>query len=272
MKVIDFHTHAFADSLAERVVPQLAAEGNLTPALSGKISDLLASMDRSGVERSVICSILTRPEQFEPVMKWSETIASDRIVPFASVHPADPAAADRVREIADRGFLGLKLHPFYQEFLIDEDRMMPVYEAAQACGLIVLTHAGYDVAYPHEDRAAPARTRRVIDRFPDLKLIAAHLGGWRDWDAVAEHLLGQPVYFDLSWSLQIMTPEQARHMLLTHPAEYLLFGTDSPWGDQAETVESVRGLKLPPDREAAILYGNAARLLTETAKAILKQS
>ena len=272
MKVIDIHAHAFPDSLAERVIPQLAKEGNITPALDGTISALLASMDRAGVEQSVICSILTRPEQFEPVMRWSETIASDRIGPFGSIHPADPKAADRVKEIAAEGMLGIKMHPFYQDFVIDEDRMIPIYEAAEAAGLIMLLHAGHDVAYAPHDRATPVRTRRVIERFPGLRLIAAHIGGWQEWDAVERHLVGQPVYMDLSWSLPMMDQAQALRILTSHPTEYLVFGTDSPWADQAEAVAEFMALGLPEDLSSAILYDNAARLLTEAATTVLKGS
>lgn len=272
MKVIDFHAHAFPDTLATRVVPQLAKAGGIIPALDGTIAALLASMDRAGVERSVICSILTKPTQYEPVLKWSLSIASDRIVPFGSVHPDDPKAADRVREIAANGLLGIKMHPFYQEFVIDEDRMMPIYEAAEKAGLIMLLHAGYDVGYAPHDRATPERTARVKELFPDLQLIAAHVGGWREWDAVERHLLGRPVYLDMSWSLPMMDPAQARRILTTHPAGYLVFGSDSPWADQTAAIEEFQAVGLPEELQAAILYDNAARLLAGTAKTALKGS
>lgn len=50
-------------------------------------------------------------------------------------------------------------------------------------------------------------------------------------------------------------------MILAHPADYLLFGTDSPWGDLAEELARWRTLELPPDLLAAALGGNAERLL-----------
>ena len=90
--------------------------------LDGRISSLLKSMDEAGIERSVICSIATKPEQFEPILKWSKEIASERIVPFASVHPADPLAAQQVRAVARAGLRGIKLHPYYQRFDLDEER------------------------------------------------------------------------------------------------------------------------------------------------------
>jgi len=60
--IIDFHTHAFPDELAARAIPFLEEEGNVKAWLDGTAADLLRSMDRAGIERSVICSIATRPQ------------------------------------------------------------------------------------------------------------------------------------------------------------------------------------------------------------------
>jgi uncharacterized protein len=91
--------------------------------------------------------------------------------------------------------------------------------------------------------------------------MATHLGAWADWDNVIRHMLGRPVLMELSYALDCMPREQARRILTEHPAEYLFFGTDSPWKDQAETLRLVRAMQLDPAREAAILGGNARRLL-----------
>ena len=100
MRIVDFHTHAFPDKLAERAIPLLAEAAHCTACLDGKLASLLRSMDQAGIAQSVVLSIATKPEQFDPILRWSEGIASDRIVPFASIHPNDPdpvAKADRIR-------------------------------------------------------------------------------------------------------------------------------------------------------------------------------
>ena len=74
--------------------------------LDGTIGDLLRSMDRTGIEKSVICCIATKPEQFEPILRWCGQIRSDRLIPFPSVHPADPALVDHIRRVAERGISG----------------------------------------------------------------------------------------------------------------------------------------------------------------------
>ena len=66
--IIDFHTHAFPDELAERVIKMLEDEGGVKARLDGKISSLLGSMDKCGIEKSVICNIATKPAQFDSIL------------------------------------------------------------------------------------------------------------------------------------------------------------------------------------------------------------
>lgn len=261
MRIIDIHTHAFPDALAERAMPALEEEGDIKAALDGKLSSLLASMDAAGIERSVVASIATRPEQFDSILKWSKEIASDRIIPFTSVHPADPNAAERIHHTADAGLKGVKFHPYYQEFYLEEPRMNPIYQALQDRALIALVHTGFDLAFERVRRADPVRILDVVKRFPDLKFVATHMGAWEDYDEVERHMSGKPIYTDISFSIQDLPIERARSLVLGYRREYVLFGTDSPWAGQKETVDFVRSLELGPDWEQSIFFDNAARLL-----------
>lgn len=261
MNIIDFHTHAFPDDLAERAMTALQDSCDVKAVLDGTIASLITSMDASGIAASVIASIATRPKQFDPIMQWSKQIASDRIIPFISVHPDDPEAVPRIRAIKDAGFKGIKLHPYYQGFVLDDERMFPIYEALIANDLILLSHTGFDIAFPHDRICDPEKIARVMRMFPQLKLVTSHLGAWYDWDEVEKHILGKPIYMELSFSLQVLTSEQSRHMLEAHPQEYLLFGTDSPWTSQPDTLQLLQALNLSQERLDAILARNAARLL-----------
>ncbi len=260
MLIIDAHAHAFPDAVAEKAVPLLANEGNVKAYLDGKVASLLASMDRAGIAKSVICSIATKPEQFGPILKWSRAIASDRLLPLGSVHPADPEAAAHVRAFHAAGFKGIKLHPYYQDFDLDEERIRPIYAAIAECGLVLVCHTGFDVAFPRIRKCDPDRILSVTRRFPTLKFVATHLGAWEDWDEVRAKLLGLPLYVDISCALEWMPPDKARAMLMAHPADRILFGSDSPWNDQSEVVARVRALGLPAEREALLLGRNAAEL------------
>ena len=258
MLIIDAHAHAFPDPVAERAVPMLAKEGHIAAHLDGKVASLVRSMDDAGIAASVICSIATKPEQFGAILKWSAAIASPRLVPLGSVHPADPEAVAHVHAIRAAGFKGVKLHPYYQDFDLDEARMMPLYAAMAECGLVLVCHTGFDVAFPRIRRCDPERIARVIRQVPALKFVATHLGAWEDWDAVADLLLGTPITLEISCSLEALPRDRARAMLLAHPADRLLFGTDTPWNGQAAAIERVYALDLPPDRLALLMGRNAA--------------
>lgn len=270
--MIDFHAHAFPDSLAERAMPMLEQEGNVKAVLDGKVSSLLRSMDEAGVHASVVASIATRPHQFDSILKWSAEIVSDRIIPFPSVHPGDPEAVAHLRLIHEQGFKGVKLHPYYQEFDLDEERLRPLYATLQECGLVLLCHTGFDLAFPRTRKCDPVRIGRVLEAFPRLKFVASHLGAWEDWDEVERHLIGRPIFMDVSYALDWIGPERAREFILRHPPEYMLFGTDSPWAGQKETIGQVRQLQLGPERERLLFGENAARLLGLEAKDAARQS
>ena len=260
--IIDIHTHAFPDSLAEHAVRTLEAEtDNVKARLNGTVADLLTSMNRAGVDRSVICSIATKPRQFDPILQWSLAIQSERLIPFASVHPRDPNAITRIRQVRDAGLKGLKLHPYYQDIDLDDPSLHPYYRAIADAGLLLICHTGYDIAFPKIPKASPARIRNLLAAIPDLRLITTHFAGWEDWDAVEALIVGQPIYMDISFSLHLMPPDQIRRMLARHLPTHLLFGSDSPWNDPADTLKQVRDLHLDPGLEQALLGGNAARLL-----------
>jgi len=261
MSIVDFHVHAFPDALAARATARVERAAGIRSALDGTIAALLSSMDAAGIERSVILSIATHPSQFAPILEWSQAIRSPRIVPFLSVHPADPRAAEKVRLAASMGFKGFKLHPYYQEFSLDEERMFPIYEAMQQAGLICVSHTGFDTSHPYIRVADPGRILKVIERFPNLTFVATHLGAWKDWELVAELLPKAGLWTDISYTLPFLSPERARALLSVFPADRLLFGSDSPWADQSESIRQLRGLGLESKLEEAILGGNAERLL-----------
>ncbi len=259
--VIDFHTHAFPDSLAPKAIAALTADIDAKTYHDGTVSGLLASMDRAGIDKAVICSIATKPSQYAPIFDWSMSIRTDRIIPFPSVHPADSGLEEKIRTIAEAGFPGIKLHPYYQEFTLDEERMSVVYRTAERLGLVIVCHTGFDIAFPRNRIADPARTARVMQGFPNLKFIASHFGGWEDWDEVMTHMAGKKIYMETSYSLEIMEKAKALAIIGKHPADYLLFGTDSPWADQKDAVRLVKELGLGSVLEEKLFHGNAERLL-----------
>jgi len=259
--IIDFHAHAFPDAIAARAISQLEHGGGVKAFLDGTVSSLLGSMDTAGIRTSVICSIATKPEQFDPILKWSKAIASPRIVPLPSIHPRAPDAVGQAHRVAEAGLLGIKLHPYYQDFDVDDEALFPLYRALDQLGLFVVCHTGFDFAFSRQHKADPVRILRVLDRVPSLRFITTHMGAWDDWDEVEKYLLGKPIAMDVSLSVDMLGRERARAMLSAHPADCILFGSDSPWSSQADTLGLLRALDLGAEREQRLLGKNAEALL-----------
>ena len=169
------------------------------------------------------------------------------------------------RRVVAEGFQGIKMHPYYQDFFLDEKRLMPIYETLCQENLFLVMHTGFDIAFPLTKRVVPQQIIEVLDRFPELKMVTTHMGAWKLWDEVETLMVGRPIYMDVSFSLDFMDEEQARRIFSTHPKEYLLFGTDSPWDDQKYCVEKLKKFDLGQDLQNRIFGENAAILLQSTA-------
>jgi len=238
----------------------LEDEGGIKAHLDGKISSLLSSMDNCGIEKSVICNIATKPSQFDSILQWSKTVRSERIIPFPSIHPYDPDFKVKIDKIKNNGFKGIKFHPYYQNFTIDEEKIFPVYEKISNENLILVMHTGFDFAFQRIKIADPEKIITVLENFPSLKMVTTHLGAWEEWEEVERFLLGKPIYMEISFSLEFLN-DTVRKIISSHPAEYILFGTDSPWTEQQKTLSLFRELQLGEEKEELILRENAMKLL-----------
>ena len=260
--ILDAHTHAFPDKVAVSAMPKLEAGAKwfeCRAAFDGTVAGLLASMDRAGIRRAIVCSIATKPEQVQKITDWSISIASARIVPFASIHPDFPEPEAEVERVARAGLKGLKFHPYYMDCPLDDPRTVRIARAAARANLAILFHSGYDLAFDKDDRASPARARRIHEAVPDLRMAAAHMGGWERWPDALEHLAGLPIYFESSFTLGRCPQDLLMAILAKHPPEFLMFGTDTPWRDQKQEVERFLALPISDDLKRRILWENAHR-------------
>ena len=280
--IVDIHTHTFPERMAAKTVERLETFSHTKPFTDGTVDALCASMARSGVDRSVVMPVATNARQVPHVndasLALNERAGETGVLSFGCMHPDFPDWRSELGRVAAAGLRGIKLHPVYQDADFDDPRYLRILDRAAELGLIVLVHAGRDVGYPGADRVSPRTIRSAWKQCDGGTLICAHMGGWREWED-AERLLPElGVYIDTAFSLGAMTPngdgyyrypeelallDEERFVRMVHAfgAKRVLFGTDSPWGEQAADLAALRAVPLTPEERSAILGGNAARLL-----------
>jgi predicted TIM-barrel fold metal-dependent hydrolase len=264
MNYIDFHTHVFPDKIAKAAMDALAAEsGDYRPRTDGTLHGLLDSMKRADISVSVVANIATKPAQLYPVLEFCKQIKSDTIYPLVSFHPGnDPDdVEDMLGEAQRAGIRGVKLHPMYQRFFIDNKHMYGFYELLASFGFFIILHTGYDLAFPENTQADVERIKKVADWFKDLTIVCTHVGGWKQWDRI--HCLSdcKNVYTETSMTLSEVSDEEFIRLIGHFNEDRVLFGSDSPWTDQKEMLERTLRLKISDRRKEKMLYENAAALL-----------
>jgi len=261
--IIDFHTHTFPDKIAKASIESLSERSGITPYTDGTVAGLEKSMKEGEVDLSVILPVVTRPSQFETVNRVAAKLCEEKphLISFGGIHPDCPNIRKKIREIKSLGLKGIKIHPAYQEVYMDDIRYLRILEAATEEGLIVSVHAGVDIGLPEPVYAAVEKIDRAIRETAPRKLVLAHLGGWKEWDAVEELLAGEEVYMDTAFMEDYISDEQLVRIIRKHGAEKILFGTDCPWSGQKESIERIRSLPLSEQEKELILGGNAIKLL-----------
>lgn len=279
--IIDIHTHTFPDKIAAATLDKLKHLSHTIPFTDGTAAGLAASMARAGVDRSVVMPVATSPRQVPHVndasARMNELGAQTGVLSFGCMHPDFDGWKEELARVRDLGLKGIKLHPQYQDTDFDDPRYLRILDRCGELGLVVLTHAGLDIGMPGKDNCAPEMVARVLAQVGPVKLVLAHMGGWRQWDRVEALLPGTGVYLDTSFSLGEITPLDDGHyrpgdlplldeaaflrMVRRFGPDRILFGTDSPWDDQETALARLRALPLEKSELDAILGGNARKLL-----------
>lgn len=268
--IIDFHTHIFPETIAAKTISHLERFGNVTAHTNGMLTGLKNSMKEAGITTSVVLPVVTKPSQFETINNYAASITGkDGIISFGGIHPDTEDYKKELDTILSLGLKGIKLHPDYQNMFIDDKRYINIIQYAVDHDLIVSIHAGIDIGMPYPVHCPPERSLIMLNQVlactinPEPKIVLAHTGGYGQWDDVEKLLVGQDVYFDISYSLPMITAEQLVRIIKNHGHNRILFATDSPWGTQKDAVDHVINLPLSQEEKDAVLYKNALRLLGE---------
>lgn len=259
MKVIDFHAHVFPEKIAEKASETIGKFYGGPMAYHGLASELLKSGGAIGVDYYVIHSTATRSEQVVSINDFiiSETAKEARFIGFGTIHPDFPNANDEIDRVISAGLKGIKLHPDFQRFEADTPKMDSLYRHMEELGIPILIHAG-DIRF---DFSGPRRIARILDKFPSITLIAAHFGGYSEWDEAFELLASRNLWFDTSSSFWKMSSSMAHKMIQKHGVDRFLFGSDFPMWDHLDELKRFLALGLSEKDTELILWKNAAHIL-----------
>lgn len=277
--VIDFHTHTFPDSIAERALASLSKASRTLPFTDGTNDGLLASMKTSGIDLSVILPVATNPGQVEKINGSAAGINSlfpGKLISVGCMHPMYEDWYDELSRIRDLGLKGIKIHPVYQGVDIDDPLFIRILKRCAELDLFVITHAGKDIGFPGVDHCSVTMIRHAIEETGPFRFILAHMGGWKEWEDVPS-LADTGVWLDTAFStdriipadkeeweqdeLAMLDQDTFMHLVKIFTPEKILFGTDSPWSDQKASLDWIRKLPLAENEREMILHENAENIL-----------
>lgn len=254
--IIDFHTHIFPEAVARKAVAQVGNHYHLKMRGTGTVDDLLESAVRSNIDYVVFHSTATKASQVRNINEWVASKAGGKLIGFGTLHPDMDDVEEEFERILALGLKGIKLHPDFQGFDADDPRMDRIYTAISD-RVPLLIHAGDE----NLDSSSPQRLAHVIDKFPKLIMVAAHLGGHKQWEEALDYLVGRNLYLDTSSALQFMDIEKANKIIRLHGTNKVVFGTDYPITYHDRELEDFYRLDLNDREREDILFNNAARLL-----------
>ena len=238
---MDCHTHAFADKIADKAVTQLINYYNIPTNYGGRLRDLLNQANAARLDSLVLLVAATKPEQVKPANDWVlslfrtpfaelqsqlELPRLPRIIPFGTFHPDDPEWLTEIQRLRTAGIKGLKLHPEFQGIDLANPALHFFFEEV-ADDFVVMIHVGDPKVSP-ENLSTPKKIKKLLQNFPKLRLIAAHMGGYCFWEEVLNELAGENLYFDTSSTLSYIRPELFKQIVMKHGSERILFGSDYP--------------------------------------------
>ncbi|MBR5504315.1 MAG: amidohydrolase [Methanobrevibacter sp.] len=260
-KVINSHCHIYPEKIAARAVEGIRDFYDLHMSLNGTVDDLIEDGNKVGVVHYLVHSVATTPKQVKSINEFiSEEVKArpDILTGFGTLHPDSEDIEGDLDHIIELGLKGVKVHPDFQQFALNEERAFKMGEAIDERGLPIMIHCG-DFRYNYSN---PEQLKPFLERFPDLTVIGAHFAGWSMWEKATEELAGTPnLIVDCSSSLYALSPEKAKELIHAYGADKVLWASDFPMWESVSEMEMFNKIDLTEDERQLILYDNAAKLL-----------
>ena len=262
MRVIDVHTHIFPDALARKATVATAEYFDLPepPNHYGTVGELVEVLEEAGIDYAMVFSAATTAHQVEHINRYiyEEAAKQPKFIPCGTLHADYQNYREELRWLREHGIHGVKIHPEFQHFTLDDERLFPMFEEMEREDMFLIAHMGD----PRVNVSGPERMIRVATTFPRLRCIGAHLGNWGDWDIEKIRPLAKlpNVYTDISSSFSyVKDPAPLMEILRAYDPTNIFHGSDYPiWCPKKELEKTLR-LGLPEDLLEDILFHNFAR-------------
>ncbi len=258
--IIDAHTHIFPDDQAETVLRNTAKMFNVPTYGKATAADLIKQMDENGINFAVIHMVAPIPSAVTDTNSWLINLKQDRFIKSGTLHPHYKKITDEIKRLAEHNIRIVKFQPDVQAFTPDEKSLTyPIYEKLCRYGITVMFHVGGEPLPSPDNRSRPDMIRNIANDFPELTIIAAHLGGLNMWEQVYDELAGlRNVYMETSLSYTFITPELGRKIIQKHGHEKIFFGTDYPFAPIAGSLAIASKTSFLSSRQRSDILGNNA--------------
>ncbi len=276
--IIDFHTHVFPPSFAERRQECVRLDATFACLFSDPRSklatadELIAAMDQSGVDVAVVMGMgwTDRGVAVEANDYIIESVKRfpARLVGLCSVNPHwGKDAVVEVERCAKEGVAGIgELHPDTQRLdLSNRDVMAPLMEVARQMGLILLTHSSEPVGhlYPGKGITTPEKLYAFARNFPENIIVCAHWGGGLPFYTLMPEVdkALDNVYYDTAASPLLYKPDIFSTIEVLKISDRVLFGTDFPLIAYPRALKQLSEASLNSETREHVLGRNAQKLL-----------
>ena len=257
MVIIDTHTHIFPDTSAARILEFTTKKFKVKVYGKGTAADLISQMDENNISYAVVHMVAINTSAVKKINTWLIKLQEPRFIKFGTLHPSLKNLNQELHRLKENGIKGIKLQPDVQGFTVDNAKLTyPLYEELAKKGMTVMFHVGGN-PIPHiHQRSQPRMILRVAQDFPELTIIAAHLGGLNMWTQVAEELAGKEnVYMETSMTYGKIPSKIAEKIIRKHDHHKIFFGTDYPFASLKKCVEDAMDVPFLNEKEKEEMMG-----------------
>lgn len=261
MQIINAHAHVYPQKIAQKATETIGEFYHISMTMPvGTPERLLQDGKEVGISRHVIHSVATTPHQVRSINEFikNETDKHPEFIGFIALH--QDLTIEEINSEVDfaiaNGFKGIKLHPDFQKFNIDDENAQKLFKTV-GDRLPFLIHMGDD----RYDYSKPYRLINMAKKYPNVRFISAHFGGYQCWNEVSEYKGLNNVYYDTSSSLPFISESRAKEIIDMLGVDKFFFGTDFPMWDAKSELERFNKIPLSDTERKMILSENIKKFL-----------